>query len=208
MLKYAAMAGATALVFASGMASGMLVDGTSETIQAYRSATVSRPTPRRSPVPASYQRQPAQTAPAVVTAWFPEHNSVRWDLSLAPGQDMSGLSIRNAHTDCNLVVVLNAVGADGRWIRAGVVNVAAGREAIVHPPTGSYAMTVVQLPLDMAYSDMARAPTSRTVYFNLTDAETATSLPVTRFQVADGQPDRLPDLTTYASGREDGGDDA
>jgi len=209
MLRYGAMVGAAGLVFGSGMASGMLVDGTSETLQAYRSSVVEHARPRRSPVPVSYQPAPMQEArpeAPVAAAWFPENSSVRWDVSLAPGQDMSGLSIRNAHTDRNLVVILNAVGSDGQWIRAGIVNVAAGREAAVHPPTGSYAMTVVQLPLTMAYSDMERAPTSRTVYFDLADAETADSVPVTRFQFADGQTSRLPDLTTYAS--REGGRDA
>ena len=204
ILRYAAMAGATALVFASGMASGMLVDGTSETLQAYRTqiAAPARVAVSRTPVQVSYRQQPvtaASTPSPMQAAWFPEHNSVRWDVSLAPGQDMSGLSVRNAHTDRNLVVVLNAVGSDGQWIRAGLINVAAGREAVVHPPTGSYAMTVLQLPLTMAYTDLERAETSRTVYFDLTDAETAASIPVTRFQVSDGQASRLPDLTTYAA---------
>lgn len=211
LLKYAAMAGATALIFASGMASGMLVDGTSETIQAYRMQVVApaRTAARPAAVQVSYRPQPQPGTPAVAAAaWFPEHNSVRWDVSLAPGQEMSGLSVRNTRTDRNLVLILSAVGSDGQWIRAGVVNVAAGREAVVHPPTGSYAMTVLQLPLDMPYSDLEQAETSRTAYFDLTDAETAASTPVTRFQIADGQPDRLPDLTTYAARASDGGDDA
>jgi len=212
MLRYATMVGAAGLVFASGMASGMLVDGTSKTLQTYRSTVAERPRPRRSPVLVSYQPtqspQRAQVAAPVDAAWFPENSSVHWDVSLAPGQDMSGLSLRNAHDDRNLVVVLNAVGSDGQWVRAGVVNVAAGREAAIHPPTGSYAMTVLQLPLTMAYSDLERATASRTVYFDLADPETAATVPVTRFQIVDGQPDRLPDLTTYASRDEKNGDDA
>lgn len=215
-LKYMAMMGTAALVFASGMASGMFVDGTSETILAYRTQAVA--TPRHQTVtramaisyeqPARSAVAPAMARPAIGTAWFPEHNSVRWDVSLAPGQDMSGLSIRNAHSDRNLVVILNAVGQSGEWIRAGIVNVAAGREAVVHPPTGSYAMTVVAMPLDMPYDDMERAATSQTAYFDLMDAEGADTVPVTRFQVTNGEPQRLPDLTTYASSRADRDADA
>lgn len=210
VFRYVTMVGATGLVFASGMASGMLVDGTSETIQAYRATVVERPRATRPSTRISYVPSgPEQPAIRPVTAaWFPAHNSVSWNVSLAPGQSMSGLSVRNAYADRNLVVILNAVGTDGRWIRAGVVNVAAGREAAVHPPTGSYAMTVIQLPVAMAYSDMDRAPASPAVYFDLTDAETADSTPATRFQVADGRVDRLPDLATYASREAEQDDDA
>lgn len=212
ILKYVAMTGVAALVFASGMASGMLVDGTSETLLAYRQQIESKSAPksRKVPVVVTYsQPAPQPVADMMQAAWFPENNTVRWDVSLAPGQSMSGLSVRNTHTDRNLVIVLNAIGSTGEWIRAGVVNVAAGREAVVHPPTGSYSMTVLSMPVTMPYSELERASTSRTVYFDLLDPETADTQPVTRFQIADGEPQRLPDLTTYAlQDRGDNGDDA
>lgn len=210
LARYGMMTGAAALVFASGMASGMFVDGTSETILAYKTQASSRQktASRRAPMLASHvrpavrERDQVSMQPAngmIQAAWFPANNTVHWDVSLAPGQSMSGLSIRNTHSDRNLVVVLNAIAPNGEWIRAGVINVAAGREGIVHPPTGSYAMTVLSLPTTTPYEQLDRATASETVYFDLLDPESADTQPATRFQVADGQPQRLPDLATYAS---------
>lgn len=199
------------IAFMCGLGSGMLADGTSETLLAYRAELPRYQSPNEAsdkPATVAMDRtRPvavASPAEAMTTAvmtdeWFPENNTMNWDIGLAQGQSLSGLSVRNSDSVSNMIATLYVLAADGRWIRAGLLHVRAGHEAVVHPPVGSYAMTYTTVAKTTPYASSLNRSASRVVYFDLADPEAANEEPQTRFASMSGTPTRLPDLRSYGS---------
>lgn len=197
--------------FMCGLGSGLLADGTSETLLAYRAempryrmpteagAASSATTLDRTRPVAVVASAPERAMTTMMTdAWFPDNNTMTWDIGLAPGQSLSGLSVRNSDSANNMIATLYVLAADGRWIRAGLLHVRAGHEAVVHPPVGSYAMTYTTVARTTPYASSLNRSASRVVYFDLADPETAGEPPQTRFASVAGTPKRLPDLDSYS----------
>lgn len=143
--------------------------------------------------------EPAAATVAVVTepasrtaAWFPANNTVQWATSAAPGQALSGVSVRNGDQDMNLIAHLSARAANGGWIPVASMTISPGRESILRPPAGDYAMQLVASPIDMPYDRIAALPKSPPTTFALTP-QTPSAIPSVRFDVSEGVVKRLPD---------------
>lgn len=194
-------AGAAVLMAATGGAAmGWVMGGTTEAISSYKKTAAST-LPKSDGGPkmsaSATDAGTTTTSAAVSTAtptpeFFPANNTIQWSTSIAPGQALSGVSIRNGDTDTNLIAHLSARGTGGSWIPVASMTVSPGREAIVNPPPGNYAMELVASPVTMPYDRIASLARSPAVRFPL-EALPQGSMPRVRFAVSDGRIDRLPD---------------
>lgn len=174
---------------------GWVMGGTTEAISDYKSKAVAA-VPEKNvidPVEPAADTVTVVTEPAPRTAaWFPANNTVQWATSAAPGQALSGVSVRNGDQDMNLIAHLSARAANGGWIPVASMTISPGRESILRPPTGDYAMQLVASPVDMPYDRIAALPKSPPTTFALTP-QTPSTIPSVRFDVSEGVVKRLPD---------------
>jgi hypothetical protein len=192
------LAGAAAMVLAAasaGGAMGWVMGGTTEAISAYKTKAVTA-VPEKAVIEPV---EPAAATVAVVTepasrtaAWFPANNTVQWATSAAPGQALSGVSVRNGDQDMNLIAHLSARAANGGWIPVASMTISPGRESILRPPAGDYAMQLVASPIDMPYDRIAALPKSPPTSFALAP-QNPSAIPSVRFDVSEGVVKRLPD---------------
>ncbi len=179
---------------------GWVMGGTTSTIRQYKSQTlvpipmagsndrVERETVRAHTV--STMEQPRTPEP--VEAWFPDNNTVQWSTSVAPGQPLSGISLRNGDQSVNLIAHLTARGTNGGMVPIASMTVSPGRESVLHPPAGDYAMEIVVSPIDMPFDRIASLPRSKPASFAL-PAQDPNVVPSVRFEVSKGVIRRLPD---------------
>lgn len=180
---------------------GWMMGGTTESIRQFEK-TAKRtvpstsghgiiPTADAAPVPIT---GPAPTPVLPADAWIPVNNTIQWTTPVAPGQPLSGLSIRNGDQDMNLIAHLAAMSTAGAWLPVASMTIAAGREGIIHPPAGQYSMTLVAAPKDMAFERVASLKPSAATLFRMDPVPPSSNIgePV-RFSVSKGIIQRLPD---------------
>lgn len=182
----------------AGGAMGWMVGGTTSTIAEYK-ATPKTPIPRAGtgesvrPAAASIQTiEPAADEATGPTAYFPENNTVQWSTTVAPGQSLSAISVRNGDQKVNLIAHLAARGTAGGMIPVASMTVSPGREAVIRPPSGEYAMQIVTSPVNMPYDRIATLPRSAPAMFGLAPQDVK-AVPAVRFEVSKGIIRRLPD---------------
>lgn len=194
------MAALSLTAASAGGAMGWVMGGTSSTIKEYKSRTLvpvpmagSNDRVERDAVQAySVSTLPKNDAPEPVKAWFPDNNTVQWSTTVAPGQPLSAISLRNGDQSVNLIAHLTARGTNGGMVPVASMTVSPGRESVLHPPAGDYAMEIVTSPIDMPYDRIASLPRSRPASFSL-PAQDHNAIPSVRFEVSKGIIRRLPD---------------
>lgn len=188
----------------AGGAMGWMIGGTTATIAEYKSrpvASVPRAGSHSDTGIAPVTTRAVMTAeasgsasPIPAKAWFPENNTVQWATAVAPGQQLSGISLRNGDQAVNLIAHLTARGTTGGMVPVASMTVSPGREAVLHPPAGDYAMEIVTSPVDMPYERVGTLPRSKPASFTL-PTQDQNAIPTVRFEVSQGVIRRLPDPT-------------
>jgi hypothetical protein len=211
------VAAITLMAASGGTAMGWMMGGTTEAIETYKKTAITKvptadattstlvnlPTATGPATTPATIAPPSMAAPAPVPAFFPANNTIQWATSVAPGQALSGVSVRNGDTDTNLIAHLTARAVDGSWTPVASMTVSPGRESVLRPPAGEYAMQLVASPTTMPYDRIASIPRSPAVNFSLAP-QAQGAMPAVRFSVSKGRIDRLPDPTATASRRHDG----
>lgn len=207
----AGLAAVTLTAASGGAAMGWVMGGTTADIETYkRSVTTRVPSAGRSSsslvsLPSNGASSPATMAMAAIPqpapAYFPANNTVQWATSVAPGQALSGISVRNGDTDTNLIAHFTARAVDGSWMPVASMTISPGRESVLHPPAGEYAMQLVASPITMAYDRIASIPRSPAVNFVL-PPQSPSATPSVRYSISRGRIDRLPDPSMGAASTE------
>ena len=204
------VASITLIAASAGGTMGWMMGGTTESIRQFEKSvkrTVPNasgrgiiPTADAASLPVAGQ-SPMQALPA--DAWIPVNNTIQWTTPIAPGQPLSGLSIRNGDQDVSLIAHLAAMSTTGTWMPVASMTIAAGREGIIHPPAGQYSMTLVAAPKGMAFERVATLKPSPATLFRMDPVPPSSGVgePI-RFSVSKGIIQRLPDpMRTMASMR-------
>lgn len=143
---------ATITTFATGIVTGMIVDGSLEIINAYRMNTQHRTSLASAPVSESQlvedngNTQASQAEPK--DQWFPENNKVDWALSIRADQILLGLTIHNESNDLNRRVLLQR-RAGNAYALAATLFVRAKQTATIKIPSGEYRVDVATSPTKM-----------------------------------------------------------
>lgn len=195
------VASITLIAASAGGTMGWMMGGTTESIRQFEKSakrTVPNtsgqgiiPTAEAATMPPT-ERTAAQELTA--NAWIPVNNTIQWTTPVAPGQPLSGLSIRNGDQDINLIAHLAAMSTTGIWIPVASMTIAAGREGIIHPPAGQYSMTLVAAPKGMAFERVATLKPSPATLFRMDPVQPSSGMgePI-RFSVSKGIIQRLTD---------------
>lgn len=197
------VASITLIAASAGGTMGWMMGGTTQSIRQFEKSakrtvpnTSGRgiiPTAEAATMPPTDQT-PAQEQELPANAWIPVNNTIQWTTPVAPGQPLSGLSIRNGDQDINLIAHLAAMSTTGAWIPVASMTIAAGREGIIHPPAGQYSMTLVAAPKGMAFERVATLKPSPATLFRMDPVQPSSGMgePI-RFSVSKGIIQRLPD---------------
>lgn len=194
------VASITLIAASAGGTMGWMMGGTTESIRQFEKTT-KRTVPNtsgRGIIPAADAATIPVTgasSPAIpADAWIPVNNTIQWTTPVAPGQPLSGLSIRNGDQEVNLIAHLAAMSTTGAWIPVASMTIAAGREGIIHPPAGQYSMTLVAAPKGMAFERVASLKPSPATLFRMDPVPpSSTVVEPVRFSVSKGVVQRLPD---------------
>jgi len=145
------------------------------------------------PTSAITDRSGTMPAALPANAWIPVNNAIQWTTPVAPGQPLSGLSVRNGDADVTLIAHLAARAANGAWTPIASMTVAPGKEAILHPPAGDYSMTLVAAPVGMAFDQIAGLKPSPATVFRMNPVvQPASGTEPVRFSISKGVVKRLP----------------
>lgn len=145
----------------AGTAMGWVMGGTNEALNQY-GRTAKTPVPEfgtsaKNPPPAMTSTTPVQSGPALPPdAWVPRNNAVQWAVQVPPAQPLSGVVVHNADPRSNLIAHFSAMNASGGWVPVASMTVTPRSDAVLHPPAGDYAMTLVSAPVGMTYDQVAR----------------------------------------------------